>query len=200
MVFAFYESYSIYGGNVASTLAGEFSYSWSFALSLVYLGLLIKGVRDDRKYLKWAALALALTALCHILTTLVVIFASLFVLIWEKGFVRTLLVWFWGFAMAGAGLVASFAVLTGGGAGELHYGDALMLAAVALCGLGYAEGAVLARRLGGWQVICWALVLAAPPMIGLALWRWPASFHAIAPSAWNQCFSAASAMRFASFR
>ncbi len=99
-VFAFYESYSIYGGNVASTLAGEFSYSWSFALSLVYLGLLIKGVRDDRKYLKWAALALALTALSHVLTTLVVIFASLFVLIWEKGFVRTLLVWFWGFAMA----------------------------------------------------------------------------------------------------
>jgi drug/metabolite transporter (DMT)-like permease len=91
---------------------------------------------------------------------------------------------FWGFAMAGAGLVASFAVLTGGGPGELHYGDALMLAAVALCGLGYAEGAVLARRLGGWQVICWALVLAAPPMLGLALWRWPATFHAIAPSAW----------------
>ena len=67
-VFAFYESYSIYGGNIASSLAGEFSYSWSFALSIVYLTLLIKAVRDDRKYLKWAALALALTALSHILT------------------------------------------------------------------------------------------------------------------------------------
>ena len=32
-LFVFYESYSIYGGNAASTLAGEFSYSWSFALS-----------------------------------------------------------------------------------------------------------------------------------------------------------------------
>jgi len=99
-VFAFYESYSIYGGNVASTLAGEFSYSWSFALSLVYLGLLIKAVRDDRKYIKWAALALALTALCHVLTTIVVIFASLFVLVWKKGLVTTLIVWFWGFAVA----------------------------------------------------------------------------------------------------
>ncbi|MGH3649718.1 MAG: hypothetical protein ACRDU9_03340 [Acidimicrobiia bacterium] len=99
-VFAFYESYSIYGGNVASTLAGEFSYSWSFALSLVYLGLLIKAVRDDRRYAKWAALALALTALSHVLTTLVVIFASLFVLFWKRGVVRTLLIWFWGFAVA----------------------------------------------------------------------------------------------------
>ncbi|HUG32462.1 MAG TPA: hypothetical protein VMM14_06175, partial [Acidimicrobiia bacterium] len=100
VVFAFYESYSIYGGNVASTLAGEFSYSWSFALSLVYLGLLIKAVRDDRRYVKWAALALALTALCHVLTTIVVVFASLFVLRWRNGAVRTLLIWFWGFAIA----------------------------------------------------------------------------------------------------
>ena len=79
-VFAFLESYSIYGGNIASTLAGEFSYSWSFSLALVYLGLLMKAVRDDRRYTKWAALALALTALSHVLTTLVVIFASLLVL------------------------------------------------------------------------------------------------------------------------
>ena len=99
-VFAFYESYSIYGGNIASSLAGEFSYSWSFSLSLVYLGLLMKAVRDDRKYVKWAALALALTALSHVLTTLVVIFASLLVLGWRRGFWRTLAVWFWGFTIA----------------------------------------------------------------------------------------------------
>ena len=99
-VFVFYESFSIYGGNAASTLAGEFSYSWSFALSLVYLGFLIKAVRDDRKYVKWAALTLALTALSHVLTTIVVIFASLFVLAWRDGRARTFLTWFWGFAIA----------------------------------------------------------------------------------------------------
>ncbi|MGH8947110.1 MAG: hypothetical protein ACRDVL_13310 [Acidimicrobiia bacterium] len=99
-VFVFMESFSIYGGNIASTLAGEFSYSWSFALSLVYLGLLIKGVREDRRYLKWAALALAATALSHVLTTLVVVFASLFVLGWKRGLARTLLTWAWGFAIA----------------------------------------------------------------------------------------------------
>jgi hypothetical protein len=100
VVFAFFESYSIYGGNIASTLAGEFSYSWSFALSLFYLGLLIRAVRDDRRYLKWAALALAATALSHVLTTIVVIFASLFVLPWRKGLWRTLAIWVWGFAIA----------------------------------------------------------------------------------------------------
>ncbi|MEX2132567.1 MAG: hypothetical protein WEB67_00390 [Acidimicrobiia bacterium] len=100
-VFAFMESFNIYGGNIASSLAGEFSYSWSFSLSLVYLGLLIKGVRDDRRFLKWAALALALTALSHILTTIVVVFASLFVIGWKKGLVSSALVWVWGFAIAG---------------------------------------------------------------------------------------------------
>ncbi|MGH8873492.1 MAG: hypothetical protein ACRDWS_16140 [Acidimicrobiia bacterium] len=100
VVFAFFESYTIYGGNIASTLAGEFAYSWSFALSLLYLGLLIRAVRDDVKYLKWAALALAATALSHVLTTIVVVFASLFVLPWKKGLWRTLAVWAWGFAIA----------------------------------------------------------------------------------------------------
>jgi len=38
----------------------------------------------------------------------------------------------------------------------------LVLAAVALAGLGYAEGGALAREYGGWRVICWALILAAP--------------------------------------
>lgn len=99
-VFAFMESYSIYGGNIASTLAGEFSYSWSFSISLVYLGLLIKAVRDDRKYAKWAALAMAAMALSHVLTTIVAIFASLFVLAWRKGFWKTIAIWVWGFGLA----------------------------------------------------------------------------------------------------
>ena len=40
--------------------------------------------------------------------------------------------------------------------------DALLLAAVALVGLGYAEGGRLARELDGFAVTCWALVLALP--------------------------------------
>ncbi|CCI78221.1 unnamed protein product [Klebsiella pneumoniae subsp. rhinoscleromatis SB3432] len=54
-------------------------------------------------------------------------------------------------------------------------GDLLMLAAVIVCGLGYAEGAKLTRELGGWQVICWALVIALPLMLPASLLVQPAS-------------------------
>jgi drug/metabolite transporter (DMT)-like permease len=40
-------------------------------------------------------------------------------------------------------------------------GDILMLLAVILCGMGYAEGAKLSKTLGGWQVISWALVISS---------------------------------------
>lgn len=80
---------------------------------------------------------------------------------------------FWGFALAGAGAVAGFAMLRGGGGDPA--GDALMIGAVLVCGLGYAEGAVLTRALGGWQTISWALVLCLPLMaVWLAL-AWPAA-------------------------
>ena len=63
-------------------------------------------------------------------------------------------------------------------------GDILMLLAVLICGLGYAEGAKLSRTLGGWQVISWALVLSLPVMAPLA-WLWaPSSFAGIHLSAW----------------
>lgn len=48
------------------------------------------------------------------------------------------------------------------GAGTLHAGDLWLLAAVVLAALGYAEGAVLARTMGGWRVISWALVFSLP--------------------------------------
>ena len=48
------------------------------------------------------------------------------------------------------------------GVGGIERADLLVLAAVALGGLGYAEGGALSRRYGGWQVICWALILTAP--------------------------------------
>jgi drug/metabolite transporter (DMT)-like permease len=59
-----------------------------------------------------------------------------------------------------------------------------MLLAVLACGLGYAEGAKLSRTLGGWQVICWALVLSLPAMALLSAWRAPASFSGISLPAW----------------
>ena len=67
---------------------------------------------------------------------------------------------FW--AASIAGLVAVVAFAASQGAGLPTTADLLVLAAVVVCAVGYAEGGALARELGGWQVICWALVLSAP--------------------------------------
>ncbi len=99
--FVFIESFTIYGGNIASTLAGEFSFSWSFALSLVYFGLLIRGLRDDASLLPIAALVLGLTALCHVITTIVVVAATIPMLLWRRAAGRVVFTWLAGFAVAG---------------------------------------------------------------------------------------------------
>ncbi|MCC0029630.1 MAG: DMT family transporter [Brucellaceae bacterium] len=89
---------------------------------------------------------------------------------------------FWLFACLGSALVAGFALLQGGGASLT--GDLLMIAAIVLCGLGYAEGAALSRRLGGWQVISWALILALPVMGVLAVVTLPDAWAGIGAPAW----------------
>jgi drug/metabolite transporter (DMT)-like permease len=70
---------------------------------------------------------------------------------------------FWASAVIGSAIVIAFALQQGGGAPQA--GDALMLVAVGVGALGYAEGARLAKEIGGWQVICWALVLSAPFLV-----------------------------------
>ncbi|MCB4769087.1 DMT family transporter [Ancylobacter sp. Lp-2] len=89
---------------------------------------------------------------------------------------------FWLFSLLGSALVAGFALSQGLTASPT--GDALMLAAIIVCGLGYAEGARLARTLGGWQVISWTLVLSLPLMIVLAVLYMPPSFAGIEAPAW----------------
>jgi drug/metabolite transporter (DMT)-like permease len=89
---------------------------------------------------------------------------------------------FWLFSCFGSALVAAFAMMQGIAAAPV--GDLLMLAAIIVCGLGYAEGAKLSRRLGGWQVISWALVLSLPVMAGLALYTLPPSFGEVGEPAW----------------
>lgn len=89
---------------------------------------------------------------------------------------------FWIFSVVGGLSVAGFALSQSGSASLT--GDLLMVAAVLLCGLGYAEGAVLSRRLGGWQVICWALVLALPVMAIIALMTLPVAWNGIGAPAW----------------
>ena len=90
---------------------------------------------------------------------------------------------FWIYTCIGSSLVIFFMLNQSG----LHYsaaGDSYMAAAVLLCGLGYAEGGVLSRELGGWQVICWALVIALPAMLLISWIYFPQNFSAVPPSAY----------------
>jgi drug/metabolite transporter (DMT)-like permease len=77
---------------------------------------------------------------------------------------------FWGLALLGAALVAIYALWEGGG--TLQAGDGVMLVAVAFGGLGYAGGAKAATTLGGWQTICWALVIALPLSSAATVWAY----------------------------
>jgi len=89
---------------------------------------------------------------------------------------------FWLFSIIGALAVVGFALSRDGEASLT--GDLLMVAAILLCGLGYAEGATLSRRLGGWQVISWSLLLSLPVMGAVALAAMPGTFAGIAVPVW----------------
>lgn len=89
---------------------------------------------------------------------------------------------FWLFSVTGSVLVIGYAVAQGISASPV--GDILMLLAVILCGMGYAEGAKLSKTLGGWQVISWALVLALPVMIPLFFIYLPDDIGAVSARGW----------------
>jgi len=89
---------------------------------------------------------------------------------------------FWIFSVLGSLLVVGFALSQHASASLT--GDLLMFAAIIVCGLGYAEGAKLTRKLGGWQVISWALIVALPFMLIASFTTRPESFSAFSTSAW----------------
>lgn len=89
---------------------------------------------------------------------------------------------FWLFSAIGSLLVVGYAIAQGGTASPI--GDLLMLGAIVLCGLGYAEGGKLTKSLGGWQVISWALVISLPILLPLFFICMPTSFEGVSIAAW----------------
>lgn len=76
------ESYSIYGGNVKSTMAGEYSFSIALTLAMFGLGLLAHGLRTGRFRVR-AALVLSLAAVSHgIVLIFVAVAAVILCLVW----------------------------------------------------------------------------------------------------------------------
>jgi 6-pyruvoyl-tetrahydropterin synthase related domain len=126
--FLFYRGFTIYGGNVPSTLAGEFAFSISLSLALLYLGVVFRGLETGR-YRALAAVLLALTGLCHLIPAFWALGATAVIVLvrfrWREDRAATAV------PLALGGLVA---VAAGGGAAVLFDGlvgaVGLVLAAV----------------------------------------------------------------------
>lgn len=89
---------------------------------------------------------------------------------------------FWVATGAGALAAVAFALAQPGGFGQLGWADLLFFGAVLAAAVGYAEGGLLARELGAWQAISWALVLASPLMVvfvGISVSQQPPSGTAV---------------------
>lgn len=85
---------------------------------------------------------------------------------------------FWAATVVGALAAIGFAFTQSGGFGTLGWTDLLLFGAVVAAAIGYAEGGLMARELGAWQTVSWALVLASPLMIiltGLSMAQQPAA-------------------------
>ena len=101
--FLFDTSFSIYGGNVASTLAGEFAYSISLSLMLVYLGVVLRGLRTGRHRVL-AGVLLALVGLTHLIPAIFAVAATAVAVAMRPG--RRSLRWVTVTGVLGAGLAA----------------------------------------------------------------------------------------------
>jgi drug/metabolite transporter (DMT)-like permease len=67
---------------------------------------------------------------------------------------------FWISSVIGSLAVIMYALHLG--FGGLQFADLALLASVLILGLSYAEGGRLAKELGSWQVIAWAIMIGAP--------------------------------------
>jgi len=105
---------------------------------------------------------------------------------------------FWWLSILGAITVIAFSIINGGG--SLQSGDAMLFLAVIIGAIGYTEGAELSKALGGWQVICWAMVFALPILIIPFLFvAWPVDQTLIPDSAWYGFFYVAISSQLFSF-
>ena len=170
--FLFDRSFSIYGGNIASTLAGEFAFSISLAFAVLYLGVLARGL-ETGKYRAWAAGLLALTALCHLIP---LFFALAGTVVWfalqlDWGKVR---LWMWAVlvvASFGGALVLSDRLLPSGQGGWPIYAAA----AVVFAGLVVLTAVALTIVQHPWPPIHYLITVL--PVAGLISAFWTVPFY-----------------------
>ena len=95
LVFLFDRSFNIYGGNLMSTMAGEFAYSLGLAAAVCYIGVAARGMRSGQDRLLAGGL-LALTGLMHLFSAFFALAATAALLLampWRGRAWRRRLVW-----------------------------------------------------------------------------------------------------------
>jgi drug/metabolite transporter (DMT)-like permease len=80
--------------------------------------------------------------------------------------------------------VLVYSLLSGGDLGNLQWADLLLAISAVAAAMAYGLGGEMARRIGGWEVISWALVFSSPIMLVLVLMSGPINWSASA-SAWG---------------
>ncbi|MGE4554686.1 MAG: hypothetical protein AB7D02_00920 [Candidatus Paceibacterota bacterium] len=87
--YLFLEQFSMYGGNLPSTLAGEFSYSFSFALFFVFWALLARDISVfDFRFKTPLVIILSIMSLTHPFPVIVSVIASLILIISRLSWLR----------------------------------------------------------------------------------------------------------------
>ena len=87
LLFVFDRSFNIYGGNLMSTMAGEFAYSLGLAAAVLYIGIAAKGM-DSGRHRVLAGSLLALTGLLHLFSAFLALAATAALMLtgrWHRG-------------------------------------------------------------------------------------------------------------------
>ena len=108
---------------------------------------------------------------------------------------------FWIFAVLGTCLIGLFSAYRSG-FHSIEKADFLLAAAFIACSYGYAEGGLLAREMGGWLVICWALVTVLPlELVALLVYcsRGGFQFGTVPADSWVGLFYLTAVSQFVGF-
>jgi hypothetical protein len=192
-MFVFMESFAIFGANIKSTLAGEFSFSWSFALSLVYAGMMIKNSREGRGFTPAAAVVLGLTALSHIVTTIVVVVVTgLPLLLRRRGKTQLISSWILGFGLVAFWALPVFIRITGGLTTDMGWTPLTGIrgAGVSDVGTPFPNEFIPMVALGIVGIV-WTLLRREDVAVVLVMTIWPVlSYLLIAEQGWTILYNA----------
>jgi len=90
LFFLFMEANSMWGGNITSTLAGEFAYGIGMSLAVVFAGTLYKGIKSG-KYIFLNAILIFLIGFSHGYTLLFAVLMSSFFLFDYRNFLKNVI-------------------------------------------------------------------------------------------------------------